>query len=79
MEAAFDTMAYAERLEKGGINREHARLHAEALRVAFNEGVATKADLRELKACVKRRFDAIMWAGGGAAGAIGLLAKIAFG
>ena len=60
MEAAFDTLAYAERLEKGGINREHAKLHAEALRVAFNEGVATKADLREIRV----RLDILMWAWG---------------
>ena len=60
MEAAFDTLAYAECLEKGGVNREHARLHAEALRVAFNEGVATKVDLREIRV----RLDVIMWAGG---------------
>ena len=80
METAFDTLAYAERLEKAGFDRDKARARAEALRDAFNEGVATSAALRELKAYIKGRFDAIMWAGGiFAAATLGLLAKIAFG
>ena len=47
MEAAFDTLAYAERLKAAGIENAHANALTDALRVALGEGVATKADIRE--------------------------------
>ena len=54
MEAAFDTLAYAERLKAAGIEPSQANAHADALRIAFSEGVATRADIRELKADITR-------------------------
>ena len=49
MEAAFDTLAYAERLKAAGIETSHANALTDALRVALGEGVATKADIREVR------------------------------
>lgn len=56
----FDTLKFAERLEKAGIPREHAKAEAEALADVLSSGtqeLATKADIgmvrsemRELKA-----------------------------
>ena len=54
MEATFDTLAYAERLKAAGIDHAHATAHAEALRAAFHEGVATKADIARLEARIER-------------------------
>lgn len=54
MEAAFDTLAYAERLKAAGIDGAHANAHAEALRAALGEGVATRADVREIRADIAR-------------------------
>ena len=62
MEAAFDTLAYAERLKAAGIDGAHANAHAEALRAALGEGVATRADVREIRADIARlggRIDGI--------------------
>ena len=50
----FDTLAYARRLKEAGVDEAQAEAHAEAVRDAMTEGVATKADLgtaiAELKA-----------------------------
>ena len=54
MEATFDTLAYARRLEAAGIDGAHAAAHAEALRAAFHEGVATKAGIARLEARIER-------------------------
>ena len=67
METAFDTLAYAERLVRSGVDRKQATAHAEALRIALNEGVATKADIRDLKSSIRElkvKVDVIMWTGG---------------
>ena len=53
-EAVFDTLAYARRLREGGVGDAQAEAHADALRAAFNEGVATKADLALLEAKIER-------------------------
>jgi len=48
----FDTLKFAERLEKAGATREYAKAEAEALAEVFAGGtqdLATKADLRELE------------------------------
>ena len=50
----FDTLACAERLKAAGIDGAHAIAHAEALRAAFREGVATKADIARLEARIER-------------------------
>ena len=42
---AFDTLAYARRLKEAGVDDAQAEAHAEAVRDAVMEGVATKADL----------------------------------
>ena len=52
MGTAFDTQAYAERLKAAGIENAHA--HADALRAAVGEGVATKADVRKVRADIAR-------------------------
>ena len=49
----FDTLAYARRLKAAGVDEAQAEAHAEAVRDAVTEGVATKADLAELKAELK--------------------------
>ena len=50
MEAVFDTLAYTRRLKAAGFSEEQAEAQAEALRAAFHEGVATKADLAKVEA-----------------------------
>ena len=51
------TLAYADRLEKAGLDKNQARAQAEALRIAFNEGVATKADLRRIEENMATKID----------------------
>ncbi len=46
----FDTLAYARRLKAAGVDEAQAEAHAEAVRDAITEGVATKADVADLKA-----------------------------
>ena len=46
---AFDTLAYARKLKAAGVGEAQAEAHAEAVRDAVTEGVATKADIRDLK------------------------------
>lgn len=56
MDATFDTLAYARKLEEAGLDRKLAEVQAEALR-QFEDSqnqkarreLATKADLRELE------------------------------
>ena len=50
---AFDTLAYARKLKAAGVGEAQAEAHAEAVRDAVTEGVATKADIRDLKADVR--------------------------
>ncbi len=50
----FDTLAYARRLKEAGVSDEQAEAHAEAVRAAMTHGVATKADLAELRADIYR-------------------------
>ncbi len=46
----FDTLTYARRLRAAGVDEAQAEAHAEAVRDAVMEGVATKADLAAVKA-----------------------------
>ena len=46
---AFDTLAYARKLKAAGVGEAQA----EAVRDAVTEGVATKTDVRDLKADVR--------------------------
>ncbi len=56
MEAVFDTLAYTRRLKAAGFSEEQAEAQAEALRAAFHEGVATKADLAKVEARIETRI-----------------------
>ncbi len=44
----FDTLAYTQTLRKAGIDEAYASAHAEALVMAFTQGVATHEDIEEL-------------------------------
>ncbi len=46
----FETLAYIDRLKQAGIDDAAARAHAEALRTALGETVATKEDLKDVRA-----------------------------
>ncbi len=62
METVFDTLAYTRRLTQAGVEHEQAEALTDALRVAFNEGVATKADIHGVKSDIARlegRLDAL--------------------
>ena len=50
----FDTLAYARRLKEAGVSDKQAEAHAEAIRAAMTHGVATKADLADLRADIYR-------------------------
>ena len=54
---AFDTLKAADALIAAGIDSTHARAITETMRDAVTEGVATKADIAELKA----RLDIQQW------------------
>jgi light-regulated signal transduction histidine kinase (bacteriophytochrome) len=46
---SFDTLAYTQKLRSAGITSEHAEVHAQALRDALREEVATKHDIADLR------------------------------
>ncbi len=52
----FDTLAYARRLKEAGVDEAQAEAHAEAVRDAMTEGVATKADLGTAVAGLETRL-----------------------
>ncbi len=54
---AFDTLKAADALIAAGIDSPHARAITETMRDAVTEGVATKADIAELKT----EISAIKW------------------
>ena len=58
---AFDTLAYARKLKAAGVDGAQAEAHAEAMRDALTQGLATKGDIRELKAELKADIIAIKW------------------
>ena len=45
----FDTLSYARRLKDAGVDESQAEAHAEAVRDAITQGVATKADIARLE------------------------------
>ena len=45
----FDTLAYARRLKEAGVAEAQAEAHAEAVRDAITEDVATKADIARIE------------------------------
>ena len=52
----FDTLAYARRLKEAGVDEAQAEAHAETVRDAITEGVATKADIVALCAALRADF-----------------------
>jgi len=52
----FDTHAYIKRLESAGISPEQAEAHAQAMVEALRGGVATRADLMEVKSDLKKQI-----------------------
>ena len=53
----FDTLAYARRLKEAGVDEAQAEAHAEAVRDAITEGVATKADIARVEDKMATRAD----------------------
>ena len=49
VETVFDTLAYTRRLTQAGVEDKHAEALTDALRAAFSEGVATRADIARLE------------------------------
>ncbi len=49
----FETLSYIDRLKQAGVDEAVARAHAEALRTALGETVATKDDLKDVRAEIK--------------------------
>ncbi len=71
MDTTFDTLEAAEALSRAGLQERHAKAIAVTVRKAVSEGVATKADIRELDAkidvlkanvgAIKAELGAIRW------------------
>jgi hypothetical protein len=55
----FNSLAYIDRLTRGGFSPEQARASAEALETAFSESVATKSDVTEAKRELQSSIDAL--------------------
>ena len=51
---AFDTLAFANKLKAAGVPERQAETHAEAIASLVNEQMATKRDLAELEATLRR-------------------------
>ena len=49
----FDTLMYAKKLRKAGVPEKQAEAQAEALKEIIETNLATKLDIRELKAEIK--------------------------
>ena len=54
-DTTFDTLEAAEALSRAGLQERHAKAIAVTMRKAVSEGVATKADIRE----VETKIDAV--------------------
>jgi hypothetical protein len=50
----IDTLEYVKKLEAAGVDRKAAEAHAEALRGAIEDELATKADISRLEASISR-------------------------
>ena len=53
----FDRLVYIDRLKGAGVAEDVARAHAEALRDALMDTVATKADLADAVRGIDRKLD----------------------
>jgi hypothetical protein len=56
MKIPFDTLAYIQTLRKSGIDEGCANAHAQALVMAFTQGVATHEDIEEMDARMCAEF-----------------------
>lgn len=78
----FDTLKFAERLEKAGATREYAKAEAEALAEVFGAEIATYKDLQLELAPIRAELTLLKWMVGLSlalsTGMIALLARIAF-
>ena len=78
----FDTLSYARRLKDAGVDEKQAEAHAEAVRDAITQGVATKADIARLEnkmdgMATKAELYRVMWLQTFAIlGGVGLLIKL---
>jgi coproporphyrinogen III oxidase len=59
MGIAFDTLAYAKRLQAAGFTQAQAEVQAEALAEIVDERLATKQDLREQEQRLLSRMEQI--------------------
>ena len=80
---AFDTLKYADRLEKAGVSREQAKAEAEALaEVLGTAEVVTRKDLQIELAPIRSELILLKWMVGVSialsTGMLALLARIAF-
>ncbi len=55
----FDRLLYIDRLKDAGIDEATARAHAEALREALQDSVATKGDLRDLGTKLDHKIETV--------------------
>ena len=58
MAVVFDTLEYANRLERAGFTRDQAAAQIQALVAVVNDQVATKADLDVHQAAMRQEFEA---------------------
>ena len=78
----FDTLSYARRLKDAGVGEKQAEAHAEAVRDAITQGVATKAVIARLEnkmdgMATKAELYRVMWLQTFAIlGGVGLLMKL---
>ena len=78
----FDTLSYARRLKDAGVGEKQSEAHAEAVRDAITQGVATKADIARLEnkmdgMATKAELYRVMWLQTFAIlGGVGLLIKL---
>ena len=78
----FDTLSYARRLKDADVDEKQAEAHAEAVRDAITQGVATKADMARLEnkmdgMATKAELYRVMWLQTFAIlGGVGLLIKL---
>lgn len=61
MTLAFDTLAYAEKLEAAGFTQEQTRAQIETLAAIVADNLATKRDLKELETALRRDIEAMAY------------------
>lgn len=74
--SAFDTLSFVKRLVAAGVEQSQAEAHAEAIRDAMTEGVATKADIASLEARIAELKVTLLFAVFGAAGLLFAALKV---